>query len=56
MTLARTLQLCRSELDRYLIEMIEHQTWVKGISLTLANRWVPGRQWPCYRDEWVVRT
>lgn len=54
MELSRTLQMRRSELDRYLIELIEQDTWVEGMRHMLANRWMPGRPWPYYRDEWRV--
>jgi len=51
MELSRTLQMRRSELDRYLIELIEQDTWIEGMRHMLANRWTPGRPWPYYRDE-----
>jgi hypothetical protein len=43
--------LRRSELDRYLIEMVEHGTWVKGMRYMLADFSLEGRPWPTYRDE-----
>jgi hypothetical protein len=54
MELSRTLQMRRSELDRYLIELIEQGTWIEGMRHMLANRRMSGRPWPCYRDEWHV--
>jgi hypothetical protein len=54
MELSRTLQMRRSELDRYLIEMIEKDTWIEGIRYLLADRDTPKRPWPCYRDEHLV--
>lgn len=33
----RTLQVRRSALDRYLIEMIEHNTWATGNTKLLAD-------------------
>ena len=56
MELSRTLQMRRSELDRYLIELIEQGTWAEGIRYLLADRRASRRPWPCYRDEhdvWV---
>ena len=56
MELSRTLQMCRSELDRYLIEIIEQHTWIEGMRYMLANHLIDGRPWPHYRDEdnvWV---
>lgn len=51
MELSRTLQMRRSELDRYLIEMIEQRTWIEGIRYMLADYQLEGRPWPHYRDE-----
>jgi hypothetical protein len=39
----RTFQMRRSELDRYLIEMVEQGTWAEGLSECLVNGWAgPG--------------
>ena len=54
MELSRTLQMRRSQLDRYLIELIDQDTWIEGIRHMLGDRQMPGRPWPCYRDEWKV--
>ena len=51
METSRTLQMSRSELDKYLIELIEQGTWIEGIRFLQANRRTAGRPWPCYRDE-----
>ncbi len=51
MELSRTLQMRRSELDRYLIELLEQRTWIEGIRYMLADYQVEGRPWPHYRAE-----
>ncbi len=51
MELSQTLQMCRSELDRYLIELLDQDTWIEGIRYLLADRHVEGRPWPHYRGE-----
>jgi hypothetical protein len=48
---SRTLQMQRSELDRYLIEFLEIATWVEGIRYLLADYRIEGKPWPHYRDE-----
>ncbi len=56
MELKRTLQIRRSALDRYLIEMVEQDTWIEGMKYTLADYDLEGRPWPTYRGEdqaWV---
>ncbi|MFI8400921.1 hypothetical protein ACIGG5_11860 [Streptomyces sp. NPDC085463] len=45
-----TLQMTRSELDRYLIELLKPGTWAAGIKHLLRAQEV-GRPWPHYRDE-----
>ncbi|MFH8386984.1 hypothetical protein ACH4E7_39735 [Kitasatospora sp. NPDC018058] len=50
LTSKRTLQLRRSELDRYLIELVQPGTWAAGISHLLDNTQT-GQPWPHYRDE-----
>ncbi|OEJ21492.1 hypothetical protein AS594_38755 [Streptomyces agglomeratus] len=55
MTRGWTLQMRRSELDRYLIELLQPGSWVAGIKGVLAARQA-GRPWPHYRNEheiWV---
>lgn len=53
--LSRTLQMRRSELDRYLIEMIEQATWIEGIRFLMTGRALMPRQpWPYYRGEHEV--
>lgn len=54
MVLSRNLQLQRSELDRYLIEMIDQDSWVAGIRYLLASDDTPGKPWPVYRNEHLV--
>lgn len=49
--LGRTLQVRRSELDRYLIEMIEQQTWANGTRNMLGDYRLARHPWPTYRDE-----
>jgi hypothetical protein len=54
--LKRTLQMRRSALDRYLIELVERDTWIQGMKYVLADYTMEGRPWPTYRDEdhvWV---
>ena len=49
---SRTLQMRRSELDRYLIELLDHVTWIGGIKYLLAGyQFGSGRPWPHYRGE-----
>ncbi len=55
MTPGRTLQMRRSELDRYLIELVQPGAWAAGIRHLLATVEV-GQPWPHYRNEheiWV---
>jgi hypothetical protein len=49
--LSRTFQVRRSALDRYLIEMIEQETWAEGIRQMLADYRLSRRPWPTYRGE-----
>lgn len=54
--LKRTMQMRRSALDRYLIELVEYGIWVEGLRCMLADFSMEGRPWPTYRDEnqvWV---
>ena len=49
---SRTLQMRRSELDRYLIELLDQATWIEGITYLLADyQFGDGRPWPHYRGE-----
>ncbi|MER6374051.1 hypothetical protein ABT255_38060 [Streptomyces mirabilis] len=55
MTPGWTLQMRRSELDRYLMELLQPGTWSAGIKHVLAARQA-GQPWPHYRNEheiWV---
>jgi len=51
MELKRTLQMRRSALDRYLIEMVEQDTWIKGMRHMLTSPDGVGHPWPTYRGE-----
>jgi hypothetical protein len=51
MELTRTLQMRHSELDRYLIELIDPDTWIEGIKRLMASERAFGRPWPTYRGE-----
>ena len=57
MELERTLQMRRSELDRYLVELPDQATWIEGTKHLLADYRFGSRQpWPHYRGEeqvWV---
>lgn len=50
----RILQMRRSELDRYLIELVDPDTWISGVKGIMADIGAPHRPWPCYRDEHSV--
>lgn len=41
----------RSELDRYLLELIELPTWIAGLRQVQRTAPLPGHSWPFYRDE-----
>lgn len=49
--LKRTLQVRRSALDRYLIEMLEQDAWIEGMKYMLADYSTERRAWPTYRNE-----
>jgi hypothetical protein len=54
--LGRTFQMRRSALDRYLIEMVEQETWAEGLRQMLADYRLARRPWPVNRGEhltWV---
>ncbi|MFI2765714.1 hypothetical protein ACH5A3_44155 [Streptomyces echinatus] len=40
----------RSELDRYLMELLQPGTWAAGIKHVLVAR-LAGQPWPHYRNE-----
>ncbi|MFJ2719795.1 hypothetical protein [Streptomyces sp. NPDC087437] len=48
-----TLQMGRSELDRYMIELVQPGSWIAGMKHVLAARQV-GQPWPHYRNEHEV--
>jgi hypothetical protein len=49
--LARTFQMRRSELDRYLIELVGQGTWTEGLRQMLTDYRLARRPWPVYRGE-----
>ncbi|MFF1446335.1 hypothetical protein [Streptomyces sp. NPDC058295] len=53
MTPGWTLQMRRSELDRYLMELLRPGTWAAGIKHVLAARQA-GQPWPHYRNEHAI--
>ena len=48
---SRTLQMRRSELDRYLIELLDQDIRLQGVKYMLADPNLKNRPWPHYRDE-----
>lgn len=46
-----TLQMRRSALDQYLIELVSQNTWIEGMRHLFADPSVQGRPWPTYRGE-----
>jgi hypothetical protein len=51
--LSRTMEVCRSELDKYLIELVEKDTWIEGVRYLVAGQpLMPRHPWPYYKDEW----
>ncbi|MFJ9381612.1 hypothetical protein [Streptomyces sp. NPDC101455] len=49
--LSRTLQLRPSEMDRYLIELMDLDCWAAGIRHLLLSPDTSDRPWPVFRDE-----
>lgn len=49
-----TLQMRRSALDQYLIELVDQDTWIKGMRRMIADPNAQGRPWPTYRGEGQV--
>ncbi|MEV7886951.1 hypothetical protein ACWD3I_29480 [Streptomyces sp. NPDC002817] len=49
--ISRTLQLKRSEMDRYLIELMDQDCWAAGIQHLLLSPDTSERPWPVFRDE-----
>lgn len=49
-----TLQMRRSALDQYLIELVDQNTWIKGLKRMIADPGLRGRPWPTYRGEYRV--
>jgi hypothetical protein len=50
----RTLQVRRSELDRYLMELIEQSTWIEAAKSLLSGSRTTGQPWPHYLNEHEV--
>ncbi|MFI8234885.1 hypothetical protein ACIGDI_39425 [Streptomyces sp. NPDC085900] len=50
-TVSRTLQLKPSEMDRYLIELLDQDSWAAGIRHLLLSPDTSDRPWPIFRDE-----
>ena len=46
-----TLQVRRSALDQYLIELVDQDTWIQGMKRMIADPSAQGRPWPTYRSE-----
>ena len=46
MELSRILEMRRSELDRYLIELMEQDTWIDSIRYLLGDDRISRRLWP----------
>ena len=56
MEFSRTLEMRRSELDMYLIQLLEQETWVEGVKYMLTDPELNWRPWPHFRGEdqiWV---
>jgi hypothetical protein len=47
----RILQMRRSELDMYLIQLLDQNVWLQGVRYMLADPNLKHRPWPHYRDE-----
>jgi hypothetical protein len=45
------LQVRRSAIDQYLIELVDQAVWVEGIRRMMADPRLEERQWPTYRGE-----
>jgi hypothetical protein len=46
-----TLQMRRSALDQYLIELVDQNTWITGLTRMITSPGLQGRPWPTYRGE-----
>lgn len=46
-----TLQMRRSALDQYLIELVDQNTWINGMRRMITSPGLQGRPWPTYRGE-----
>jgi hypothetical protein len=45
------LQMRRSEIDMYLMQLLDQDIWIEGIRYMLTDPELRGRPWPHYRDE-----
>jgi hypothetical protein len=52
--LTRKLQTQRSELDRYLIELLHQESWAAGIRHLLDAPDIAQRPWPVFQDEHLI--
>ncbi|QKW22250.1 hypothetical protein HUT16_27110 [Kitasatospora sp. NA04385] len=52
--LQKKLQAQRSELDRYMIELMDQDSWVAGIRHLAHAPDISSRPWPVFRDEHLV--
>jgi hypothetical protein len=53
---SRTLEMRRAELDMYLIQLLEQETWIEGVRYMLTDPELNWRPWPHFRGEdraWV---
>jgi hypothetical protein len=53
-----TLQMRRSALDQYLIELVDQETWIEGMRRLITDPNAKGHPWPTYRGEeqvWLLR-
>lgn len=53
---SRTLEMRRAELDMYLIQLLEQDTWIEGVRYMLTDPELNWRPWPHFRGEdqvWV---
>jgi hypothetical protein len=48
---SQTLQMCRAELDMYLIQLLDQGTWIEGIRHMVSHDQHRGHPWPHYRGE-----
>ncbi|MFJ8442297.1 hypothetical protein [Kitasatospora griseola] len=54
LVLQKKLQVQRSELDRYLIELMDQRSWAAGIRHLADAPDISRRPWPVFRDEYLI--